>query len=83
MLKSTPNIDYNSTVKTGATKPKPDHKVSFYADCPDGERNKLHNYLIYDLSHAIDLLGRFKKKGYTIRAAYFKFPDDKQIRIPL
>jgi hypothetical protein len=49
----------------------PLHQVKFYADMPDGQRNKLCTYPVHDYSHAIDILVRFKRKGATIRKAYF------------
>jgi hypothetical protein len=82
MLKTTPSIEYKPTAKAEA-KPKPDSKVKFYADCPDGQRNKLFSYPVHDIVHALNLLDRFKEKGFTIRSAYFTNPKGINSQIPL
>ena len=83
MLKHTPSIDYKPTAKATPTKAPLPCKVKFYADCPDGQRNKLFSYQVHDLNHAIDLMDRFKNKGFTIRSAYFTKHSGSNIKIPL
>lgn len=64
-------------------KTEPKDKLSFYADCPDGQQNKRFNYGVHDLSHSVDLLNKFKAKGCRIRKAYHTFDNGRNIAIPL
>ena len=66
--------------------PKPMHQVKFYADFPDGKTNKLCTYPVHDYRHAIDILVKFKRKGATIRKAFFDSINTfngKAINIPI
>ncbi len=83
MLKSTPSIDYKPTAKEAKAKEPLPCKVKFYADCPDGQRNKLFSYGVHDFNHTLDLLDRFKEKGFTVRSAYFTSHNGSNLRIPL
>jgi len=53
-------------------KPAPPHKVKFYADTVRGDLNKLFTFSVYDYSHAIDIIVKFKREGAKIRAAFFQ-----------
>lgn len=55
--------------------------IKFYADAPDGIKNKLLQYRVKDLSHSLDLLQRFSKKGWKIRRAYHHLKSGKEIVI--
>ena len=55
--------------------------VKFYADAPDGTKNKLLCYKVKDISHSLDLLKRFKEKGWSIKRAYHHLESGKEIRI--
>lgn len=70
-------------VKTGinSTNP-PKERVKFYADAPDGTLNKLMVYKVHDLGHSIDLLNRFHKNGWKVRAAWHLFDNGKNMRLP-
>jgi len=46
------------------------YSLRFYADCPDGQQNKLFVYSVHQGGHAADLLKRFLGKGFSIRAAF-------------
>lgn len=46
------------------------YSLKFYADCPEGESNKLFCYPVHHGGHAADLITRFMGKGFTIRAAF-------------
>ena len=50
----------------------PSHKVKFYADTSQGGINKLFTFSVYDYSHAIDIIVKFKREGAKIRAAFFQ-----------
>jgi len=50
------------------------YHLKFYADCPDGLKNKLFCYSVHDGKHAADLLSRFKANGFTLRAAFIGAP---------
>lgn len=69
-------------VKTGAIPANvPTERVKFYADAPDGTLNKLMVYKVHDLGHSIDLLNRFHKNGWKIRAAWHLFDNGKNMRL--
>lgn len=61
----------------------PKEKVSFYANCPDGTRNKLFNYKVHDLSHSMDILNKFKAKHFEIKKAYHTFSNGKNIKLDI
>lgn len=46
------------------------YSLRFYADCPNGEQNKLFAYPVQQGGHAADLLRRFLAQGFKIRAAF-------------
>lgn len=46
------------------------YSLKFYADCPEGESNKLFSYSVHHGGHAADLITRFMGKAFTIRAAF-------------
>lgn len=50
------------------------YHLKFYADCPDGQRNKLFCYPVHDGKHAADLLARFVAKSFRLRAAFMGMP---------
>jgi hypothetical protein len=51
-----------------------DNKVKFYADCPDGTINKLFVFKdIKTLDHAKDIVIKYVRKGYIVRAAFYEF----------
>lgn len=59
-------------------------KVKFYADAPDGiHKNKYMVYDVHDVQHSIDLVGRFIRDGWTVRAAFFQTLEGANIKIPL
>lgn len=61
---------------------KPTEKVKFYADCPDGTKNKQFNYKTHDISHSHDLLNKFVANGFKIRMAWHHYPETgKQINL--
>jgi hypothetical protein len=62
-------------------KASPSEKLGFYANCPDGTRNKLFTYSVYDLSHSIDLLNKFTAKGFEIKKAYHTFDNGKNMQL--
>ena len=53
-------------------KQNPPHKVKFYADTVKGDINKLFTFSVYNYSHAIDIIVKFKREGAVIRAAFFE-----------
>lgn len=55
--------------------------IKFYADAPDGTKNKLLSYKVKDISHSLDLLRRFIQQGWRIRRAYHHLENGNQIRI--
>jgi hypothetical protein len=59
----------------------PSEKVAFYANCPDGTKNKLFTYLVHDLDHSTDLLNKFKAKGFEIKKAYHTFSNGKNMKL--
>lgn len=50
------------------------YHLKFYADCPDGQLNKLFCYPVHDGKHAADLLARFASKSFRLRAAFLGLP---------
>jgi hypothetical protein len=46
------------------------YSLRFYADCPDGQENKLFAYSVQQGGHAADLLKRFLANGFRVRAAF-------------
>ena len=62
-------------------KTQPLEKLAFYADCPDGTKNKLFTYKVYDLSHSIDILNKFKAKGFLFRKAYYTLDNGRNIAL--
>ncbi|MPR32387.1 hypothetical protein [Salmonirosea aquatica] len=69
-------------VKTGQNPANlPTERVKFYADAPDGTKNKLLVYKVHDLGHSIDLLNRFDSKGWNIRAAWHLFDNGNNVRL--
>ncbi len=62
---------------------EPKEKVSFYANCPDGTRNKLFNYRVYDMSHSMDILNKFKANKFEIKKAYHTFSNGKNIKLDI
>lgn len=46
------------------------YSLRFYADCPNGEQNKLFAYPVQQGGHAADLLRRFLAQGFQVRAAF-------------
>lgn len=46
------------------------YQLKFYADCPEGESNKLFCYPVHQGGHAADLITRFMGKGFKVRAAF-------------
>ena len=58
--------------------------IKFYADTPNGERNKLFSWQVKDWTQAQDCIIKFLRRRFTIHAAYFNIPAiRKSIRIPL
>ena len=51
--------------------PELTNKVKFYADLPDGQRNKLCTYSVHNYAHAIDIIVKYKREGAAIRKAYY------------
>ena len=58
------------------------YHLKFYADCPDGQPNKLFCYPVYDGKHAADLLARFVAKNFRLRAAFLGMPGAKGKALP-
>jgi hypothetical protein len=56
-------------------------KLAFYANCPDGQRNKLFTYKVHDLGNSIDLLNKFTARGFGIRKAYHTFANGKNMTL--
>lgn len=48
------------------------YSLKFYADCPDGQTNKLFSYPVHHGGHAFDLLRRFFARGFDVRAAFIE-----------
>ena len=46
--------------------------LRFYADCPDGQTNKLFTYPVHHGGHAFDLLRRFLARAFDVRAAFME-----------
>jgi len=50
-----------------------DLKLKFYADTPEGKKNKLFVYKVKSFDHAIDLAAKFvQEHNFIIRAAFFQ-----------
>ncbi len=65
------------------TKKEPLYKCKFYADAPDGTtKNKPMNYKVYDIEHAVNILEKFVRNGWKIRAAYVETGIGTNKRIP-
>lgn len=62
---------------------EPKEKIAFYANCPDGQRNKLFTYKVHDLGNSVDLLNKFKARGFEIKKAYHTFDHGRNVAIPL
>jgi hypothetical protein len=56
--------------------------VKFYANAPDGTKNKYLVYKVYDLSHALDLLMKFQKNEWYIKSAFFEDETGKNKKLP-
>ena len=46
------------------------YSLRFYADCPEGESNKLFCYRVHQGGHAADLITKFMGDGFKVRAAF-------------
>ena len=46
------------------------YQLKFYADCPEGELNKLFCYPVHQGGHAVDLLLGLMGKGFRVKAAF-------------
>lgn len=53
------------------------YHLKFYADCPEGERNKLFCYSVHDGKHAADLLAKFIAKSFRLKAAFIGLPGER------
>lgn len=52
------------------------YSLRFYADGPDGETpNKLFSYPIHQGGHGADLLLRFLRRGFEVKAVFVVEPD--------
>lgn len=58
------------------------YHLKFYADCPDGQKNKLFCYPVHDGKHAADLLARFASKDFRLRASFMGLPGEKGKPMP-
>ena len=58
------------------------YHLKFYADCPDGQRNKFFCYPVQDGKHACDLLARFLAKEFRLRAAFIGEPGALGAALP-
>lgn len=58
------------------------YHLKFYADCPDGQRNKFFCYPVQDGKHACDLLSRFLAKEFRLRAAFIGLPKQLGAALP-
>jgi hypothetical protein len=58
------------------------YHLKFYADCPDGQKNKLFCYPVHDGKHAADLLARFASKEFRLRASFIGLPGAKGTALP-
>jgi hypothetical protein len=56
-------------------------KLAFYANCPDGQKNKLFTYKVHDLSNSIDLLNKFTARGLQLKKAYHTFANGKNMAL--
>jgi hypothetical protein len=62
-------------------KAKAKEKLAFYANCPDGQQNKLFTYKVHDLNNSIDLLNKFIARGFELKKAYHTFDNGKNIAL--
>lgn len=60
---------------------KPKLSLAFYADCPDGTKNKKFIFRLRTPNEAQTCLKRFKAKGLVIRAAWFRIAENGVIRV--
>jgi hypothetical protein len=51
---------------------KPRLSLAFYADCPDGTKNKRFTFRLRTPAEAQTAIQRFKHRGLVIRAAWFR-----------
>lgn len=51
---------------------KPLQQIAFYADCPDGTKNKRFTFRLRTPGEAQTALKRFQNKGLVIRAAWYR-----------
>jgi hypothetical protein len=58
------------------------YHLKFYADCPDGQKNKLFCYPVHDGKHAADLLARFAAKQFRLRASFLGLPGGLGTALP-
>lgn len=58
------------------------YHLKFYADCPDGQRNKFFCYPVHDGKHACDLLARFVGREFRLRAAFLGEPGALGAALP-
>lgn len=56
-------------------------KLAFYANCPDGQRNKLFTYKVHNLGNSMDLLNKFQARDFHIKKAYHTFDNGKNIAL--
>ncbi len=52
------------------------YSLRFYADCPDGQIDKLFTYPVHHGGHAFDLIRRFLARGFTVRAAFMEAKEE-------
>lgn len=52
------------------------YSLHFYADCPNGQIDKLFTYPVHHGGHAFDLLRRFFARGFDVRAAFIEVQGD-------
>ncbi len=52
-------------------------RLKFYADTPDGKKNKFFCWTINDILDLPARLNYFANKGYYIRAAWYEYVDDE------
>ena len=53
------------------------YSLKFYANCPDGQIDKLFTYPVHHGGHAFDLLRRFFAKGFDVRAAFIEVQGER------
>jgi hypothetical protein len=58
------------------------NQVKFYADTPDGKKNKLFTFTAHNINHSLDIAAKFiQEKNFKIRAAYYINANGISIRI--